>query len=273
MLGPFFPFLLAYYFAYDTAYRLLKRYCNRHPYQGELEERFQIKTSLALTPSNFAFMQRWRFVTRMFSTLNALIMTFGCLYVFYRSGTDVFKWDYLQTNPDMAENVYALNFILCSYLIIDAFYLMTNITVFDEGEAILHHVIGTVGMFLFVYRQRLAFNSIYFMFTEATTIFLNVGWFVLHSETKSTAFKAIGYFAYAILAILWTIIRIGGSAISICLGVLHIDIMFLELGISGAIQFWVLNGIMLTLNIFWYIKIIRKGIETCSKECGNPKQA
>jgi hypothetical protein len=114
----------------------------------------------------------WNGFTRIASTANAL----QCIYMVSRNllNREMMNLYYL---PDEASNN-AL-YIFSSYLFIDGafstpeFYRSPN---FSLVLSLLHHFVGSFGIFLIAYKEMGFFLGFYFAMTELSTPILNLSW-------------------------------------------------------------------------------------------------
>jgi hypothetical protein len=182
----------------------------------------------------------WNGFTRVVSTLNAL----QCVYMVGRNllNRKMFDLYYL---PDESSNN-AL-FLFSSYLFVDGIFLLPELTNFNFQLflSLLHHFIGSFGIYLIAYNEMGFFLGFYFAMTELSTPLLNLSW-----GFRKPIFLTIFY-------ILFTICRI--LTIPVLLFYLHINTTSIYT-LPPLHSFMCFYGsyTLITLNLIWFIFLTRK---------------
>ena len=114
----------------------------------------------------------WDIFTRIISTLNA----WQCMYMVSRNifNTKIFDLYYVADQSSL-NSLY----LFSTYLVIDGIFLMPDLSAKFSVQtclSLLHHFLGSLGIYLIASNQKGFFLGFYFAMTEVSTPLLNLLW-------------------------------------------------------------------------------------------------
>ena len=114
----------------------------------------------------------WDIFTRIVSTLNAT----QCVYMVYKNilNTEMFDLYYV-ADEDSLNSLY----LFSTYLLVDGLFIIPDLLYkfkFQILLSLLHHFLGSLGIYLIASNQKGFFLGFYFAMTEVSTPLLNVLW-------------------------------------------------------------------------------------------------
>ncbi len=129
----------------------------------------------------------WDISTRTVSTANAVrciyISVYSLLYYYQK------MWDFNWQGDDLIiKYLYGFS----SYLLIDGIFSVIKVNKISITN-IIHHIVGGYGIYLIVTRRLGLGFGIYFCFTELSTPFLNISWFLYNSNNR---YKYLCFFIF-----------------------------------------------------------------------------
>ena len=114
----------------------------------------------------------WDIFTRIISTLNAL----QCVYMVSKNLFNAKMFDLYYVADETSLNSL---YIFSTYLVIDGIFIMPDFSSQFNPQiflSLLHHFLGSLGIYLIASNQKGFFLGFYFAFTEVSTPLLNVLW-------------------------------------------------------------------------------------------------
>lgn len=209
------------------------------------------------------YQRDWRFITRVYSTIHALLVSGYALFVVSNHGwTDLTDWNLCTWNSSACQQIEMINSLMMSYLVVDAIFLLLYPTDSNYLPTVIHHIVGSLSMLQFMRLQIMHYNSVYYAITELSTITLNISWWLLtfhYNETSlgKTAFKCFGY----LTVFLFFTIRIIGSLFLMRMVYLQSDLL-IGIGFTGIAGGFGANAIVTVLNFYWFYKLVAMAVET-----------
>lgn len=124
----------------------------------------------------------WDIFTRVVSTLNAA----QCIYMVGRNLLNTKQFDLYYVADQSSLNSL---FLFSTYLVIDGIFLIPDLSTpnFQLFLSLLHHFLGSLGIYLIASNQKGFFLGFYFALTEMSTPLLNLLW-VYKSKNLLRAF-------------------------------------------------------------------------------------
>ena len=127
----------------------------------------------------------WDIFTRIVSTLNAL----QCVYMVGRNIFNTKMFDlYYVADEDSLNSLY----LFSTYLLVDGLFIIPDLSYKFKIQillSLLHHFLGSLGIYLIANNQKGFFLGFYFAMTEVSTPLLNVLWI----WNKTTLLKIFFY--------------------------------------------------------------------------------
>jgi len=222
--------------------------------------------------SNYIFC--WGIVARAFSTIHAVVMTSTVVYLCVKYGLlTLWDYDFYRLHPEGMKTILNLNAFMLAYLTVDVVFLVIHylkqpIQSRDGNffPAICHHIIGAICMIQFIRTNQVHFKSLYYSFTEISTITLNIVWFAIkmgwdkspkedsrEKRAGQTIYKVAGYTTF----VLFFVVRVLGSLLLIY----HIYVniySILKLSYLNYFFAFVGNSLIVGLNYYWFYKLSLK---------------
>lgn len=235
---------------------------------GILVCKFMYETSKALSPVVFPGYNKLKktekleWNARSFSTAHALISSVIAFYLLYIS--DLFR-DSAPYGPIIFRSSILSQFGLgfsCGYFIADMAALIAFYPILGGYEFAIHHLVSTMALILAVHCGHAHFYMYIVLFSECTTPFINLRWYLTVLGLKDTdAYTYNGAFT----ALLWLIVRV----INFLYCYHHLYTHFDEakqlhtLGLTLLLLAPTSLGVM---NFYWYYKIMNTVYRTLSQK-------
>lgn len=182
----------------------------------------------------------WDIFTRIISTLNAL----QCTYLFLSNLTNTKMFDLLYVaSPSSLSSLYYFSF----YLLIDGVFLIPFLKPFSIQNtlSLLHHLVGSLGIYLIASNRKGFFLGFYFSLTEISTPLLNLSWFFRHPRLLITFY--LFFFIFRILTV------------PILLFYLHInESLIAQLSPLNYYMTYYGSYTLILLNVTWFVLITKK---------------
>ena len=126
----------------------------------------------------------WDIFTRIISTLNA----FQCMYMAGRNLFNTKMFDLYYVADEASLNSL---YLFSTYLVIDGIFIIPDFSVkfsIQTFLSLLHHFLGSLGIYLIASNQKGFFLGFYFAMTEISTPLLNVLWVYKKTNILKTFF-------------------------------------------------------------------------------------
>ena len=126
----------------------------------------------------------WDIFTRIVSTLNA----FQCMYMVGRNLFNTKMFDLYYVADETSLNSL---YLFSTYLVIDGIFIIPDFSVKFNPQtflSLLHHFLGSLGIYLIASNEKGFFLGYYFAFTEASTPLLNLMWVYKSKNILKTFF-------------------------------------------------------------------------------------
>lgn len=212
----------------------------------------------------------WSIASRAFSTIHAIVMVVTVSHLISDFGiAALWKYNFYLRHPDGMETILNLNAFMMAYLITDVSFLIAhrlqlpaNVRTDDNFVfAVIHHLIGAISMLQFIETGQVHFNSLYYSFTEISTITLNVAWLAVklgwdqHPELRKI-YEVAGFTTW----LLFLFVRIIGSVALITHLYVNLN-SILQLSWANYFFAFGANSIVIGLNFYWFYKLTVKAFE------------
>ena len=115
----------------------------------------------------------WDIFTRIFSTFNAFQCIYMVYYEMFVSEANGMLSLYYSASDFSIKSLY----LFSSYLLVDGIFQLPYLTDLSTFLSVLHHFIGSFGIYLIASNKMGFFLGYYFAFTEISTPFLNLSWY------------------------------------------------------------------------------------------------
>lgn len=208
----------------------------------------------------------WNISTRILSTIHALgcvILSLNYTQLYY---PDFFLFYFNQINKDAETHMFVMCAWIISYFFIDSVFMYSENTEDNYMMWIIHHTVGALGMFCFAYYKCIAYNAIYYAITEITTIFINISWLLIKTNSNQ---NCIGRFLLNVFGgiswVLWLIIRVLGIFYLMYLTYINYYLIIRQSPLAIFMVFTA-NTIMCIMNLIWFYKLTRVVFGMKSKE-------
>ena len=205
--------------------------------------------------------------SRILSTLNAIVLTFGSVLCFTEWPYDPIAEGWSGTHGIWSHPASFASLFL-GYLQFDLIWILYHRRDYSDSSAAIHHV-------LFILMTHYVLSGVYFKkafawlsFTELSTPFLNARWYYAASGQKETTAYMYSSLMFALTFLLTRVLGYG-------LGLLDVCIHYNEWKSVGVGLHLVFAGLVLgyVLNLFWAIKIIKAVQRVVMKKSGKSKKA
>lgn len=199
----------------------------------------------------------WNFTTRVLSTAHATIVVYRCICLYLDYGLyPLTDYGFHILHPEGMKLVITINAIMMTYLTIDASFMLWKRTEKKMHLSVIHHVIGALSMYQFLLIEKLQFNSLYFAFTEISTIPLNLCWMMIKLNLDKDGQYKILFLQMAIATIIsYFIIRILGSVYLMFLLLSNLD-QLLYLPLTPQLFLLFGNTAVTALNLVWFSRLV-----------------
>lgn len=202
----------------------------------------------------------WAVQSRFLALLNAWIVSVASTALIIVGGSKYFDYNFHLMEPILAGYIKSLNVFFGSYLVVD---LIFNLFAICRGRDkwtsastsnVIHHVVGLICMYEFVETGKFQFNSLFYTFSEISSIFLHVAWLTSDKSGIDWCCDTRGlYFACGVTTyILFFIARILGSILLWTLYVIPNFHLFMQEPMILRILCVGGNGTLTILNVYWF---------------------
>ena len=126
----------------------------------------------------------WDIFTRIVSTLNA----FQCMYMVSKNLFNTKMFDLYYVADEASLNSL---YLFSTYLVIDGIFIIPDFSVKFSTQtflSLLHHFLGSLGIYLIASNEKGFFLGFYFAFTEISTPLLNLMWVYKSKNILKTFF-------------------------------------------------------------------------------------
>lgn len=188
----------------------------------------------------------WNCFTRVVSLTNAI----SCIYNVYYITSDYINLKYVGTNY-FVDNLFRFS----AYLFVDGLFILfyTRKINTDFLTSIAHHFVGGFGIYLIAH-QRLGLGlGAYFAGTEISTPFLSLSWLLYTNKINN-------WFTYAVFGLLYLVFTISRifTIPLLCYYIWYNTVDIFGLNITEFIMVYFGSGVLMLLNITWYILLTKK---------------
>tara|TARA_R110002072_G_scaffold45565_6_gene126954 strand:+ start:9313 stop:10065 length:753 start_codon:yes stop_codon:yes gene_type:complete len=215
----------------------------------------------------------WRYINRIFALLHATGCVIYTIRIINRFGLfELWQWDFYYSNREGIIEVAKLNAFMQAYLLVDAtfnIFELIRTRFFNTRYQIvpidwmmfIHHIVGASSMMAFIVTERLQFNSVYYAFTELSTIPLHLGWFIHNLNYQNTpVFKQIFITLSILIVVTFFMLRNLGSFIVMY----YIYENYYKIrAMNWIVQSFIFYGntAITILNFVWFYKIIKMAMK------------
>jgi hypothetical protein len=191
-------------------------------------------------------------LSRFFSTIHALVVSYLCIII-------LLTRENLHQFYDIQDDLWSSLFqFSTTYLAADCFMMLLFPTEGD-WQYLLHHLIGGGGIYGIWKTGHVWFIGLMFMFTEISTIWLNLSWFLLKQKERSPhALTHVAFVLAGVMLLLTFFIGriLGGAAIWYYLYDVRYEISMIP--VWQAIYIYLGSATITSLNCYWFVKLIAK---------------
>jgi hypothetical protein len=213
--------------------------------------------------------KHWDTVSRCIAIIHAIgnVILSSIIIQTYGIST-ILEYDVFLIYPSIVSETIFINQFMGYYLKTDLiFYCIHTINygkIYDHGFIMMccHHIIGFISMQAFIDTKMFQCMSIYYSFTEISTIGVNISW-IIYKHTKRTHkyWGKILTISSMITMLLFFSVRILGSFFIWRFILFNLDsILYIPYTIQGFI--FLGNGALLVLNVIWFSKMVEIALKT-----------
>ena len=208
----------------------------------------------------------WNTFTYVMSTLNALQCSYLVYYnlILTNSNNQLVGINHLLYSQDTFTK-YSL-MLFSSYLFTDGLFQLLSLTKLENLKkcltpslitSVLHHFVGGYGIYLMAEQGKGLGLALYFAFTEISTPFINLSWFLHHSKYKNSSFA---YLVFMYFYGLFFFSRI----VSIPVLYIYLDYNYeriMELPTLHMNMVYYGSYTLVALNSIWYVMLNLKALK------------